>query len=370
MRVVRHDFDLTSPKGHAMKCSHFEPLESARQWKQMPCVIYMHGNSSCRLEALELVDYFLTANITLFCFDFPGCGMSEGEFISLGWFERDAVATIVEHLRERRNVSTIGLWGRSMGAVTALLHGDRDPSIGGMVLDSPFSNLRTLCDELAASHSKVPRFLVGAAMSFITKTIRKKADFDLNKLTPITHVKECFIPAMFATGEQDDFIQPHHCQELHDAYAGDKNIIKFEGDHNSSRPDFFNNSAVIFFVNTLQVNYLLTEETKMSEAERNEFKQKLQQRREEEKKQKGEDAKEPEAAAETGSGAAAGFYPPNQEPATGLEAMMGLDDMGEMELGNVGNLFGSGPMGGPMGGGGGMSEEEMIARAIQESLKD
>ena len=88
-----------------------------------------------------------------------------------------------------------------MGAVTALLHGDRDPSIAGMVLDSPFSNLRTLCDELAASHSKVPKFLVGAAMSFVGKTIKKKAGFDLNKLAPIDHVKECFIPALFCTGE-------------------------------------------------------------------------------------------------------------------------------------------------------------------------
>ena len=130
----------------------------------------MHGNSSCRLAALKLVHLLLTANITLFCFDFPGCGLSEGEFISLGWFERDDVALIVEHLRNRRNVSTIGLWGRSMGAVTALLHGDRDPSIAGMVLDSPFSNLRTLCDELATSHM-VPKFLVGAAMSFVSKTI-------------------------------------------------------------------------------------------------------------------------------------------------------------------------------------------------------
>ena len=86
----------------------------------------------------------------------------------------------------------------------------------------------------------------------------------MNKLTPITHVKECFIPALFATGEQDDFVKPHHCEELHEAYAGDKNLIKFEGDHNASRPDFFNNSAVIFFTNTLQVNFILTEETKMN----------------------------------------------------------------------------------------------------------
>lgn len=68
--------------------------------------------------------------------------MSGGEYISLGWFERDDVAIIVEYLRKNRRVSTIGLWGRSMGAATALLHGDRDPSIACMILDSPFANLK------------------------------------------------------------------------------------------------------------------------------------------------------------------------------------------------------------------------------------
>lgn len=93
---------------------------------------------------MDAVPYLLPANITLFCFDFAGCGNSEGEYISLGWYERDDLNMIVEYLRKERRVSTIGLWGRSMGAVTALLHGDRDPSIAGMVLDSPFSDMKVL----------------------------------------------------------------------------------------------------------------------------------------------------------------------------------------------------------------------------------
>ena len=87
-------------------------------------------------------------------------------------------------------------------------------------------------------------------------------------------MKECFIPALFATGEQDDFIKPHHTQALHDAYAGDKNLIKFEGDHNSSRPEFFLNSAVIFFTNTLQVEALLTPDNMLSPEEKKQMKQK------------------------------------------------------------------------------------------------
>lgn len=142
MRIKRTDLEIKSSKGHTLKCSHYEPFGASREWEQLPCVIYLHGNSSSRLEALDAVPYLLPSNITLFCFDFAGCGQSEGEYISLGWYERDDLAIIVEHLRKERRVSTIGLWGRSMGAVTSLLHGDRDPSIGGMVLDSPFSNMK------------------------------------------------------------------------------------------------------------------------------------------------------------------------------------------------------------------------------------
>jgi pimeloyl-ACP methyl ester carboxylesterase len=172
----------------------------------MPCIIYMHGNSSCRLEALELIPNLLQANITLFCFDFVGCGNSEGEFISLGWHERDDVNVIVNYLREHRKVSTIGLWGRSMGAATALLHANRDPSIAGMVLDSPFSDLRQLVQELARTHTKVPSFLVSTAMKLIRGSVKDRANFDIYNLTPIQNLGECFIPALFAHGEQDTFI--------------------------------------------------------------------------------------------------------------------------------------------------------------------
>lgn len=36
-------------------------------------------------------------------------------------------------------------------------------------------------------------------------------------------------------------------------YAGDKNVIIVEGDHNSPRPKFLFDSAAIFLTHTLQV---------------------------------------------------------------------------------------------------------------------
>ena len=107
----------------------------------------MHGNSSCRLEALEAVPILLPQNITLFCFDFAGCGLSEGEYISLGWFERDDLNIIVEYLRKEKKVSTIGLWGRSMGGAVCLKTLQNYPKLScvkGLVLDSPFSSFQKM----------------------------------------------------------------------------------------------------------------------------------------------------------------------------------------------------------------------------------
>ena len=42
-----------------------------------------------------------------------------------------------------------------MGAVTALMHADRDPSIAGLVLDSAFSSLRDLAEDLCKKYWKI-----------------------------------------------------------------------------------------------------------------------------------------------------------------------------------------------------------------------
>lgn len=47
----------------------------------------------------------------------------------------------------------------------------------------------------------------------------------------------CFIPALFMTGDDDDFVGPHHTKAIFEKYAGDKQMLSFPGGHNGSRPD-------------------------------------------------------------------------------------------------------------------------------------
>ena len=85
--------------------------------------------------------------------DLSGSGKSEGEYISAGWYECEDLKSAIDYLTRLGRVSGIGVWGRSMGAVTALIHGSHDTRITAIVLDSAFFDLPTLCKEIAYAHS-------------------------------------------------------------------------------------------------------------------------------------------------------------------------------------------------------------------------
>ena len=144
-----------------------------------------------------------------------------------------------------------------MGAATALMFGDRDPSIACMILDSPFADLTQLCEEMVEKAREqgviVPGVVVGVAIRMLQSSIKKQAGFNIRHISPIAHSDKCFIPALFVAGEHDDFIKPHHSEAIHAKYAGDKNIIIVEGDHNSPRPKFMFDSASIFLQSCLQI---------------------------------------------------------------------------------------------------------------------
>merc|ERR1712071_728739 len=119
--------------------------------------------------------------ISLLAFDFAGCGQSEGDNITLGYQEKEDLQHVISYLRSSGVVSTIALWGRSMGAATALLHGHRDPSIAAMILDSPFASLEQLAREIVgrAKIKRKPSVLVNAALRLMRSTILKRAGLDI-----------------------------------------------------------------------------------------------------------------------------------------------------------------------------------------------
>ena len=221
---------------HNTTCNNHSGRQHPR--RRSPVVIYLHGNSSGRTEVISQLGHLLSLGVSIVAFDFAGSGMSEGDYVSLGYYEQEDLKTVIHHLKSSGEVSNIALWGRSMGAATAIMYGSRDPTISCMILDSPFTDLTRLAEEMVEKVKEhglnVPNFVVSVALRMIKRSVKSQAGFSIRHISPISHVHRCFIPAMFVAGEHDDFIDKQHSKCLHEKYAGDRNLVIVDGDHNVS----------------------------------------------------------------------------------------------------------------------------------------
>ena len=125
------------------------------------------------------------------------------------------VTLVIEELRKEQRIDKLALWGRSMGAVTALLYLPTDNRISSVVMDSPFKSLKGLVEDMAAKTSKVPGFVLATALKIIDRTIKEKANFSISKLNPLKYgAPKIFIPGFFIVGINDDVIPIQHTGDL------------------------------------------------------------------------------------------------------------------------------------------------------------
>ena len=243
----RKDYDLINKKGLTLKCSLIEPDDDNRPFETMPLVIYLHGNSSSRKEGLNMMTILLKNNINLFVFDFSGSGISEGKYISLGYHEKEDLNVVMDFVCKLPGVGKIGLWGRSMGAATALMYAYSDKRISCCIYDSAFSEFRLLAKQLCSNYKKIPNWLVDFAFLFIKKTILNINGVDIDQLTPIDFAKKTEVPGFFIHATNDELIPLEHSLKLYKEYKGEKVINVCEGKHNTRRSADVLKKVILFF---------------------------------------------------------------------------------------------------------------------------
>ena len=164
------------------------------------CLIYLHGNASCQFEGQFLVPNFCNYGVYVFCFDFVGCGNSDGEYISLGYYEKQDVEFLISTLNKTFGINQFVLWGRSMGAVTSLLA--KSDMIKAVICDSSFTSITDLCRSIGNTMN-FPKAFVGLVIWFLKRRIIKKANFDVRDVAPIESVKTMNTPVVFGHAEDD-----------------------------------------------------------------------------------------------------------------------------------------------------------------------
>lgn len=259
--LQRQDFTIQNFKNQKLECSMYTPLNTQTNQvhyqtmrrsqvgsypEPKTCIFYLHSHSGCRVEGLFLRDYCAAQGYYLCLFDFAGCGLSEGTFVSLGHFEKRDAMKVIEYVIQKYGIGRVLLWGRSMGAVTSILlaekladkrHGTESPFfLSGLVLDSPFTRLTTMVEDVASNRINLPAIVTSIGMKIIKKTIIEKINFDITRLEPIDCAKKLTAPVAFILSEEDSMVPPKRIQEYLDAYGGKKKALyRAPGEHHSER---------------------------------------------------------------------------------------------------------------------------------------
>ena len=103
---------LTVPnkQGFNLECLHLEPVERTAGHIP-PFVIYLHGNSSAgRVEVLLLYLPFLLSLVGVAVCSIDGSGKSDGEYVSLGYYERGTLSSFVEERQQARGANDFFIW--------------------------------------------------------------------------------------------------------------------------------------------------------------------------------------------------------------------------------------------------------------------
>ena len=119
VEIIRHDFEFKNDDEFTVKCHLFYPEDLEDKKINLVCFLHTRGGSA--LEGKFLIKTFLPSTAILL-FDFAASGNSEGEYITLGMNETRDFKKVLTEAKKLIKVNKVCLWGRSMGAVTAIMY--------------------------------------------------------------------------------------------------------------------------------------------------------------------------------------------------------------------------------------------------------
>jgi len=214
----------------------------------------MHANSASRVQACTYLAVVLSLGFSMFAFDCCGSGISDGDYVTLGWREAYDLLVVVAHLKSQPDVGPVAVWGHSMGAASVIYYQafsrGRWPHLDACVLDSPYSDFSVLARHLVSSNAMLTGTNVTQYLATFTiaqtalKLVLDSIDASVQKivgvsplqdLSPVSRVHLCTAPALFLQARNDRIISMQHVEELANKYAGPRKLAIIDGTHSSPR---------------------------------------------------------------------------------------------------------------------------------------
>lgn len=192
-------------------------------------VICLHGYTGCKEEVYAFACWYNMLGANVLVPDLRCQGESEGDFIGMGWTDREDVRLWIDQILAQDPQAQIVLHGQSMGAACALLVSgmeDLPDNVKCVISDCSYTGAYEMFEYKIHDWFGLPAFpLVDSANWFL----QLRGGYDLRDASPLEAVQHSRVPTLFIHGDADGTIPVSMAQELYDAAACEKQLLIVPG---------------------------------------------------------------------------------------------------------------------------------------------
>lgn len=191
-------------------------------------VITVHGYTSQGDEMSDFAKNFYEMGYNVLIPDLRGHGKSEGDYIGMGWDDREDIINWINYIIEKDNNAKIVLHGISMGGGAVMMtSGEELPSNVQVIVED--CGYTSVWDEFSYQLDSIfgyPEFPILNMASLVTKV---KAGYWLGDASAVDQVAKAKVPMLFIHGDKDTFVPYYMLDEVYNAANCEKEKVTVEG---------------------------------------------------------------------------------------------------------------------------------------------
>ena len=156
-------------------------------------VVCLHGHNSCFASQLKYLPIFLSLGYNVFIPDHRRSGLSGGDTVTFGAYEKHDVLDWISELRARRPGDSIALFGESMGAATAIMTAAEIPDAVFLIDYCGYANFEGLLTRYTDN-----KYIRKAVMPSIRLVCERCFGFDVNECDALEAITRVGCPSIHA----------------------------------------------------------------------------------------------------------------------------------------------------------------------------
>ena len=190
-------------------------------------MIMVHGYRGDGASIISPIKQMKKAGYNLLIPDLRGHGFSEGDYIGMGWDDREDIIEWIDYLLSKDPHASIILYGVSMGGATVMdVAGEKLPhQVKAIIEDCGYTSVW----DIFKAHIDMNNIESEVALHMASLVTKIRAGYYLEDVRPIEQVKKSQTPMLFIHGAEDNFVPFSMVNELYNAATCPKEKLVIQG---------------------------------------------------------------------------------------------------------------------------------------------